>query len=57
MFGYIKYFPYLCINKQGIRYGKDKTIQGRLLRERMGFMGNCNGQQGSWIWQKQNCST
>ena len=45
MFGYIKYIPYLCINKQGIRYGKDKTIQGRLLRERVGHLGDCNGSQ------------
>lgn len=53
----IKTIPYICINKQRIRNGKDKTIQGRLLRLRLGFMGNRNGQQGSWIWQKQNCST
>lgn len=30
-------------------YGKDKTIQGRLLRLRLGCMGNRNGQQGSWV--------
>ena len=46
MFGYIKYIPYLCINKQGIRYGKDKTIQGRLLRERVGHLGDCHRSQG-----------
>lgn len=48
----------IFVSRKGDKnYGKDKTIQDRLLRLRLGFMGDCNGQQGSWIWQKQNCST
>ena len=53
----VKLIHYFCLNKQKVTYGKDKKIQGWLLRLRLGRMGDCYRQQGEGFWAEKNRSS